>query len=187
VFDVNVGTTVSQAPLTLCPATVETNRYTTLTTAIRGPSFIATSPHQPSPDTSLHMAACQPFYLSIFGPQQWRPDQVEQLVASLTSDGLSAVSRTLYNPDYLINSWTLFTSTGSKHSWASARGITRDVSSPKRLELEGLLAAIFVVASLCQDFKVRGGSFTLYCLTKTVAQQLRTIKYTSVSKALLDH
>jgi hypothetical protein len=133
------------------------------------------------------MAACQPFYLSIFGPQQWRPDQVEQLVASLTSDGLSAVSRTLYNPDYLINSWTLFTSTGSKHSWASARGITRDVSSPKRLELEGLLAAIFVVASLCQDFKVRGGSFTLYCLTKTVAQQLRTIKYTSVLKALLDH
>jgi hypothetical protein len=88
VFDVNVGTTVSQAPLTLCPATVETNRYTTLTTAIRGPSFIATSPHQHSPDTSLHMAASHPFYLSIFGPQQWRPDQAEQLVASLTLDGL---------------------------------------------------------------------------------------------------
>jgi hypothetical protein len=187
VFDVSAGITVPQAPRTICPATVETNRYTNLTTAIRGPPFVTTSSHQPSPDTSFHMAVCQPFYLSILGTQLWRPDQAEQLVACLTSDGLSAVSRTLYHTEYLINSWSLFTSTGSKHSWASARGISRDVSSPKRLELEGLVAAIFVVASLCQEFNVRGGSFTLYCLTKTVTQQLRTIKYTSVSKALLDH
>jgi len=138
-------------------------------------------------DVSAGIAVPQPFYLSILGTPLWRPDQAEQLAACLTSDGLSAVSRTLYHTEYLINSWSLFTSTGSKHSWASARGISRDVSSPKRLELEGLVAAIFVVASLCQEFNVRGGSFTLYCLTKTVTQQLRTIKYTSVSKALLDH
>jgi hypothetical protein len=34
---------------------------------------------------------------------------------------------------------------------------------------------------------VEGGTFTLYCLTKQLTQQLSTLQYSSVSKALIDH
>jgi hypothetical protein len=62
-----------------------------------------------------------------------------------------------------------------------------DLSSSKHLKLEGLLIVLFLVATISQTYEVTGGSFTIYCLRKSLARQLNSLKYNSVTKALIDH
>jgi hypothetical protein len=61
------------------------------------------------------------------------------------------------------------------------------VSSDKRLSLEGLVAAIFLINDMKHEFGLSGGSVTVYCLSKGLTRQLQRLKYTSVTKALVDN
>jgi len=114
-------------------------------------------------------------------------EQLKPLVPEGESSDISAVTRVLYDPPQLIISWTLFKPGGYKYSGVASRGITERISSEKRLALEGLLAVTFLVAELCRTVATSKGVLTLYCLAKRVTKQLRSLKYESVTTALLDH
>jgi hypothetical protein len=61
------------------------------------------------------------------------------------------------------------------------------VSSDKRLSFEGLVAAIFLINDMKREFGLSRGSVTVYCLSKDLTRQLQRLKYTSVTKALVDN
>jgi hypothetical protein len=105
----------------------------------------------------------------------------------MEESGISVVSRVLYEPPNLTCSWTLYIPGGYKHSWAASRGWMEGVSSDKRLSLEGLVAAIFLINDMKREFGLSRGSVTVYCLSKGLTRQLQRLKYTSVTKALVDN
>jgi hypothetical protein len=101
--------------------------------------------------------------------------------------GIAVVYRTLYEPPTVTNSWTLFIPGGNKYSWATSRGWTEGISSDKRLSLEGIVAVTFLHNELKREFDINGGAVTLYCLSKSLTHQLQSLRYKSVTNALLDN
>jgi len=105
----------------------------------------------------------------------------------MEESGISVMSRVSYEPPNLTSSWTMFIPGGYKYSWAASRGWTEGVSSDKRLSLEGLVAAIFLINDMKHEFGLSGGSITMYCLSKGLTRQSQRLKYASVTKALVDN
>jgi hypothetical protein len=106
IFDTAQRVTVPAPTTALCPATVITDRYTKLTTANRGPHFLA-PPSFNNPTTWLSTLANHTYYSSVLGTQPGIIDQLRPLAAVMEESGISVVSRVLYEPPYLTCSWTL--------------------------------------------------------------------------------
>jgi hypothetical protein len=100
IFDTAQEVTVSSPTRALCPATVTTDRYTKLTTANRGPYFLA-PPLSNNPTTWLSTPANHTYYSSVLGTQPGIIDQLRPLAAVMEESGISVVSRVLYEPPNL--------------------------------------------------------------------------------------
>jgi len=187
IFDISATIEIPFPPPDLCPASISTDHYTNLTTAIRGPPFL----NRPSPSLSqatwFSKPDDHPFYSSLLGTPTDLLDHLKPLAPEGITSEISAITRVLYDPPYLIISWTLFNPGGYKYSGVASRGISEGISSEKRLALEGLLAVTFLVAELRRAVKTSNGTLTLYCLSKRVTKQLNGIRYESVTTALHDH
>jgi hypothetical protein len=187
VFDLSRGQVTASTPDTLCPASLVPDRYTNLSTPTIGPPMLPTPCKDIAPLSLLQKLYAHPFYSDLFGPQPSSIEDLQPFVSGLQSGGISAVTRVHYDPPVLTHSWTSFILGGARYSKATSRGIVEGISSQKRLELESLLTVLFLVMTISQEYKVVGGSFTLYCLSKGLARQLGGLKYASVTAALADN
>jgi len=143
VIDLSKYKTIVTPPAILFPTTVVTDKYTAFSTAISG------FPMPPAPILSIpypslwHHLFDHMFYTQLLGSQSFIPEDPYPFVSSLSEGGLSADTRVSYDPPTISHSWTLFVPGGRKRFWAVSCNTTDSISSPKRLELEGLLTVLF--------------------------------------------
>jgi hypothetical protein len=188
VFNLEEGEVVPVAPNSLCLASVITDRYTILSTASIGPPFVPPSIASPaSSPASIQQKLDRPFYVSLLGSHEFSMETLQPFIQGLKEGGISAVTRVTFATSVQMHSWTLFLPGCTRLTWATSRSVIEHVSSAKRLELEGLLSALLLVTTICQACHIVGGSFTLYCLSKSLTHQLHSLKYTSVAAALIDN
>jgi len=182
------GEVVSTALNSLYPASIITDRYTKLSTASIGPPFAPPSIASPiSSPASIQQLLDQPFHSSLLGSHELSMETLHPFILGLKERGILAVTRVSFAPSVQTHSWTLFLPGGTRSSWATSRSVIDNVSSAKGLELEGLLLALLLVTTICQACHIVRGSFTLYCLSKSLTLQLNSLKYTSVAAVLIDN